>query len=133
MQDPSKPKVLYEIAGIPLIGHVLNLAKRLRSERTIVIVGFGKEEVARYIASAYPETEFVIQAEQRGTGHAMLQTSSLLENYDGDILVLYGDVPLLSEHTVDTLLEVHRNSETKATVLSAIFEEFSLHPFHFTN
>jgi len=123
MQDPSKPKVLYEIAGIPLIGHVLNLAKRVRSERTIVIVGFGKEEVARYILSAYPETEFIIQAEQCGTGHAMQQTSPLLENYSGDVLVLYGDVPLLSENTVKSLLEVHKRSGALATVLSAVFED----------
>ncbi len=123
MQDPTKPKVLYEIAGIPLVGHVLKLAEGAGSERTIVIIGFGKEKVAEYISSIYPKTEFAIQAEQLGTGHAMQQTTSLLENFKGDILVLYGDVPLLSESTVTNLLEVHRNSGAKATVLSAIFED----------
>jgi bifunctional UDP-N-acetylglucosamine pyrophosphorylase/glucosamine-1-phosphate N-acetyltransferase len=123
MQDPTKPKVLYEIAGIPLIGHVLRLAQDARSERTIVIVGFGKEKVMEYISSGFPNVEFVVQAEQHGTGHAMQQTSSMLKEYRGDILVLYGDVPLLSETTVKDLLEVHRNSGAKATVLSAIYED----------
>ena len=123
MQDPTKPKVLYEIAGIPLVGHVLKLAKGIGSERTIVIVGFGKEKVIEYVSSSFPETEFAIQSEQLGTGHAMQQTADLLENYQGDILVLYGDVPLLSEASVKNLLEVHKNSGAKATVLSAIFED----------
>ena len=122
MQDPTKPKVLYEIAGIPHVGHVLQLAKGIGSERTIVIVGFGKEKVIDYASSSYPETEFAIQAEQLGTGHAMQQTANLLENYSGDILVLYGDVPLLSGSTVKNLLEVHENSGALATVLSAVFE-----------
>ncbi len=123
MQDPAKPKVLYEIAGIPLVGHVLKLAKSTGSERTIVIVGFGREKVIDYVSSISPGSEFVVQAEQHGTGHAMQQTAPLLEHYQGDILVLYGDVPLLSETTVKQLLEVHRDSGAKATVLSAIYED----------
>ena len=79
--------------------------------------------MTEYISSVFPKTEFVIQHELHGTGHAMQQTASLLENYKGDILVLYGDVPLLSESTVNQLLEVHRSSGAKATVLSAIFED----------
>ncbi len=123
MQDPTKPKVLYEIAGVPLIGHVLKLAQSVGSEHTIVIVGFGREKVMEYISSNFPKAEFVIQAELHGTGHAMQQTASLLENYKGDILSLYGDVPLLSESTARQLLETHRNSGAKATVLSAIYED----------
>lgn len=123
MQDPTKPKVLYEIAGIPLVGHVLKLANSIGSERTIVIVGFGKEKVIDYISSFFPGTEFVIQADQKGTGHAMQQTANSLENFIGDILVLYGDVPLLSEATVRNLLGIHRTTGAKATVLSAIFED----------
>jgi len=123
MQDPTKPKVLYEIAGVPLVGHVLKLAQNLGSERTITIVGFGREKVKEYVSSVFPKTEFAIQAEQLGTGHAMQQTTLLLEHYKGDILVLYGDVPLLSEATVKNLLDIHRNSGAKATVLSAIFDD----------
>ncbi len=123
MQDPTKPKVLYEIAGIPLIGHVLKLAESVQSERAIVIVGFGKEKVIEYVSSVLPHAEFAIQSEQHGTGHAMQQTASQLENYEGDILVLYGDVPLLSNETVSNLIEVHRNSNAKATVLSALYED----------
>jgi UDP-N-acetylglucosamine diphosphorylase/glucosamine-1-phosphate N-acetyltransferase len=123
MQDPTKPKVLYEIAGIPMIGHVLKLARRVGSERTIVIVGFGKEKVIDFISSVYPNAEFAVQSEQLGTGHAMQQTAALLKNYEGDILVLYGDVPLLTDRTIEDLLELHRNSYAKATVLSAVYDD----------
>ena len=123
MQDPTKPKVLYEIAGVPLIGHVLHLSEKVGSERTIVIVGFGKDKVMDYISSINPNSEFAIQAEQLGTGHALQQTGPLLENYRGDILVLYGDVPLLSKETVQNLLVTHTTSQAKATVLSAIYED----------
>lgn len=122
MQDPTKPKVLYELAGIPLIGHVLNLGKQIRTDRTIVIIGFGRDQVRGYVLSQDPTAEFAIQAEQLGTGHAMQQTASLLEDFDGDILVLYGDVPLLSDSTVRSLLEVHKRTRSKGTVLSAHFD-----------
>jgi bifunctional UDP-N-acetylglucosamine pyrophosphorylase/glucosamine-1-phosphate N-acetyltransferase len=123
MQDPTKPKVLYEIAGVPLIGHVLKLAGSIGSQRTIVIVGFGREKVIEYVSSVFPGTEFAIQAEQHGTGHAMQHTADLLQDFNGNILVLYGDVPLLSEASVKNLLEVHEYSGAKATVLSAVFED----------
>src|SRR5438105_12582500 len=77
----------------------------------------------QYISTNFPGTEFAEQAEQKGTGHAMQQTASLLEHFKGDILVLYGDVPLLSKDTVDHLLDTHRTSGAKATVLSAIYED----------
>ena len=123
MQDPTKPKVLYEIAGIPLVGHVLRLSEEVGSSRTIVIIGFGHKKVMEFVRSISLKAEFAIQAQQRGTGHAMQQTSDLLSEFDGNILVLYGDVPLLSVDTVRKLLEVHEVSGAKATVLSAQFED----------
>lgn len=123
MQDPSKPKVLYALAGKPLVGHVLDLAKKVESSRTVVIVGFGKEKVIDEINSHYSGIEFAVQSEQLGTGHAMQQTADALNGFEGDILVLYGDVPLLTSSSVAGLLKAHRNSNAKATVLTAIFDD----------
>lgn len=123
MQDPTKPKVLYELAGTPLVGHVLAQARGVASTRTIVIVGYGREKVMEYVRSVEPTAEFAVQQQQLGTGHALQQTTPLLQGFDGTILILYGDVPLLSHETIERLLETHRTSAARATILSAIFED----------
>ena len=123
MQDPTKPKVLYELAGKPLVGHVLDLAQAVGSSRIITIVGFGREKVMEYVSSVAPNSEFAIQDKQLGTGHALQQTTELLNGYDGTMLILYGDVPLLRQETITKLLETHRKEGARATVLSAIYED----------
>lgn len=123
MQDPTKPKVLYELAGKPLVGYVLDLAASAASSRTIAIVGFGKEQVIKYISAVAPKTEFAIQDTQLGTGHALQQTTPLLQDFDGEILILYGDVPLLRKETVQHLINSHRASGVRATILTAIFDD----------
>lgn len=123
MQDPNKPKVLYPLASIPLVGHVLRQAQSVNSSRTIVIVGFGREAVVEYVNGVEPNGEFAIQEQQLGTGHALQQTTDLLRDFDGDVLILYGDVPLLSTKTIENLLAEHRSSGAKATILTAIFED----------
>lgn len=120
MQDPTKPKVLYELADKPLVGHVLDLAKRLGAGRIITIVGFGREKVISYINENYKGIEFTIQSEQLGTGHAVAQTQGLLDFYSGNVLILYGDVPLTSDTTLKSLLATHHSSGAKATVLSTM-------------
>jgi UDP-N-acetylglucosamine diphosphorylase/glucosamine-1-phosphate N-acetyltransferase len=122
MQDPTKPKVLYELAGKPLVGHVLELAKSVDSERTIVIIGYGREKVKEYIESISPSTEYAVQEPLLGTGHALQQTTPLLNNFDGNILVLYGDVPLLQKETIEKLLASHIDSGARASILTAIFD-----------
>lgn len=123
MQDPTKPKVLYELAGTPLVGHVLAQAQGVDSSRTIVIVGFGRDKVINYVKSVAPQAEFAVQDQQLGTGHALQQTTPLLEGFDGNILILYGDVPLLSSETIANLLATHQSTGARATILSAIFED----------
>lgn len=118
MQDPSKPKVLYPLADRPLLAHVLDLCRKINCERIIAIIGHAREQVEAFLKSEFPEAETAIQSEQLGTGHAVMQTESALRNFDGDVLVLSGDVPLLTEATVKSLLEKHRGSGAKATVLS---------------
>jgi UDP-N-acetylglucosamine diphosphorylase/glucosamine-1-phosphate N-acetyltransferase len=122
MQDPTKPKVLYTLNGEPLLWYVLQLTEKLNCDETIVIIGYGRDQVAAYLNQAFPEARTVIQAEQLGTGHAVIQTESALANYTGDILVLSGDVPLLRLETLQALIETHRTRKALATVLTVNLE-----------
>ncbi|MDP4199090.1 MAG: NTP transferase domain-containing protein [Bacteroidota bacterium] len=123
MQDPSKPKVLYEIAAVPLIGHVLRLCAALESQITVCIVGYGRDQVSAYITEHFPEVKLAVQEEQLGTGHAVMQAERHLEGFQGDVLVLSGDVPLLTQKTVQDLLAVHRTSVAMATVLAVTMKD----------
>jgi UDP-N-acetylglucosamine diphosphorylase/glucosamine-1-phosphate N-acetyltransferase len=118
MQDPEKPKVLYPVGGKPMLGHILRLCESLHSDRTIAIIGYGRQQVAEYIAREFPNVRIAVQEQQLGTGHAIQQAEKQLQGFDGDILVLSGDVPLLSRGTVENLLEVHRSNAALATVLA---------------
>ena len=96
MKDLSKVKVMYEVLGKPMIHYVVELAYNLKADRVIVIVGYQREVVSNYIGRSHPQTEIAVQAEQLGTGHAVMQTESTLNGYEGDVIVLSGDVPLLT-------------------------------------
>src|SRR6188474_2857126 len=117
----SRPKVLHPVAGRPMIEHVLRAAQALTPQTTTVVIGHMKESL-RASLQAYPGLAFVTQEPQLGTGHALLQAAPLLESRTGVILLLSGDVPLLSRHTLAKLLARHEESGAAATVLTAIFE-----------
>ena len=119
MKNPDVAKVMYEIQGKPMVDYVVYLAAKLQAKRTILIVGWKKESVMEYIAKAYPGVEFIEQIDQLGTGHAVQQTTTALENFEGDVLVLSGDVPLLTEKTARALLGYHRSTDAVATILTA--------------
>ncbi len=123
MQDPTKPKVLYPLADKPLVGHVLEIAKAVGSSRTIAIIGFGREQVREYISDIAPSAEFAVQDQQLGTGHALQQIIPLLSDFDGNLLILYGDVPLLTKQSVRKLLDHHISQHARATILTALFED----------
>ncbi len=118
MQDPSKAKVLYPLAGKPMLGHVLTLCSKLECARSICIVGFAREHVAQYVQTEFPGVLIAIQQEQLGTGHAVQQAEPEMLNFEGDVLVLSGDVPLLSIETVRRLIMTHRLKCALATVLA---------------
>jgi len=123
MKDPQMAKVMYEINGKPMIEYVVELAGKLQAARTLVIVGWQKQMVTDYLGKATPGVEFVEQNEQLGTGHAVLQTMEPMKDFEGEILVLSGDVPLLSEKTLKALLGYHRTSGAAATILTAELED----------
>ena len=114
----SLPKVLHQLAGRTLIGHVLETAAALGAVSTVVVVGHGGDEVRSALDGTHG-LEFVVQSPQLGTGHALQQAESLLSGKRGTVLLLYADVPLLRVETLQRLVEHHRGQRAAATVLTA--------------
>ncbi len=121
MQRDDIPKVCNLILGKPIIQYVIDQAKYLSASKIICIVGHQQEAVRTALASE--PVLFAEQLEQLGTGHAVLQTAELLKGFDGDVIVLSGDVPLLRGNTLTALLKQHRGGHFAATVLTAIAED----------
>ena len=126
MRNPEKSKVMFDFKGVPMIEHVINLSLKIDSEIIIPIVGHQKQTVIDFISERFPaEMEcirFAHQDEQLGTGHALMQTREIMELFDGDVLILSGDVPLLKVETVMKFLNYHYGNSFQASLLSAIFE-----------
>lgn len=114
-------KVLHPIQNRPMIHFVIELARNLDSQRIIAIIGHQKEKVREALNDE--QIEFVIQEPQLGTGHAVMQAEPLLKHYEGDILVLSGDVPVLSPKTMKQLIRLHRDEKAEATVLTAVMPD----------
>lgn len=114
------PKVLQRVGGRPMIRRVLDTAEALNPAKIVVVVGSGKNEVKRTLDGA--GIAFVKQDRQLGTGHAVLQAGEEFEGFDGDILIMSGDVPLLSQLSLDKLLFTHYVSDAAATYMTVIFE-----------
>ena len=96
----ARPKILHPLAGQPLLAHVLEAARRLSPDKTIVVHGHGAEEVRAAFGEA--GVEWVLQAEQLGTGHAVQQAMPRISS-GADVLILYGDVPLVRPETLRRL------------------------------
>lgn len=115
------PKVLHEILGKALVGYVLDSVKHITNEN-FVIVGHHAEEVEKYVISHYENAKTVLQSPQLGTGHAVSMVCPMLENYSGQVLILCGDTPLITEDTLKKFVEYHKENKSDITVMSAIFE-----------
>ena len=114
------PKVLHKAGGKPMLQHVIDAAKGAGAKRSIAVVGFEAEMVREAISV---DTEIVVQAEQLGTGHAVLQTAEALKDEKGTVMVLCGDTPLLTADMLKAFYEAHEKSGAKATVLTAIMPD----------
>lgn len=123
MNRPDIAKVMFHLNGEPMIKNVVELAFKINSDRVIVVVGHFKDVVMGYIKKIAPSVEFAIQEQQLGTGHAVMQTEKLLDNFNGDVLVLSGDVPLLTVKTMQKLLKYHYETDAVGTVLTAEVED----------
>lgn len=116
-------KVLHPICGKPMLTYPLNVAMAVGSERTVVIIG----HQASLVRETFKDEglTFVEQREQLGTGHAVLQAQESFSGYDGTILILCGDVPLLRPSTVRTLFAYHISEKAVVTILTAIRDNSS--------
>ncbi|HZV11633.1 MAG TPA: sugar phosphate nucleotidyltransferase [Candidatus Kapabacteria bacterium] len=125
MKDPSKAKVLYPVSGKPMIDYVIKRAAELTPEKIVLIVGYRKELVIEHIQKSFPVSpiEFALQEPQLGTGHAVMQAETCLRNFTGNVLILYGDVPMLSGQTLRKLIESHATARAAATVLTADLQD----------
>ncbi len=117
----DRAKVLHECLGRPLIHWVLDQVRSVGADRAVVVVGHQREEVMARLSDR--QVEFAVQDRQLGTGHAVQVCEGHFDGYEGEILVLSGDVPLLSVGTLQRLLETHRHGGFQATVLTAVFED----------
>jgi bifunctional N-acetylglucosamine-1-phosphate-uridyltransferase/glucosamine-1-phosphate-acetyltransferase GlmU-like protein len=109
------PKVMREACGQPLISYVLDAISFIDNKDIILVVGYKKEDIlARY--SIYP---YAVQAEQLGTGHAVMSAENALQGFDGSVLICYGDMPLLSQHTYKALVSAHFYENNDCTILSS--------------
>ncbi|PJE28434.1 Bifunctional protein GlmU [Pseudooceanicola marinus] len=97
------PKVLHEIAGAPMLMHAIGSGLALEPSRVIVVAGHGAEAVAKAAEEAFPPAQVVLQQEQKGTAHAVAQASEALADFDGDVIVLYGDTPFIRPETLEAM------------------------------
>lgn len=118
----DKAKVIFELADKPLIQRVVETAEKLDCERICVVVGHQKDTVIAAL-ERYPNLVFAEQAQQLGTGHAILIAEDYFKDYKGDIVILAGDVPLLKAETLRKLIATHQEKQAACTVLTAFLED----------
>ena len=121
MQSPL-PKVLHAVCGRPMIDFVLDAARAAGAERFIVVVGHGAETVKDALKNQ-SDVEFALQAEQNGTGHAVMMCADQLAGHDGPVLILAGDTPLLTSKSLTALLDELHTKEASCIIGTAITEQ----------
>lgn len=120
----TRAKVLHPIAGIPMIAHVLTTARHLEPAYVEVVVRHQRDAVAEAVREYLDDAIVVDQDEVPGTGRAVeLAIQALPADFDGDVVVVSGDVPLLDAVTLGALLEQHRATAASATILSAVLDD----------
>lgn len=113
-------KVLHPVCGKPMVGHVMSVLEKLETRYNVVIVGHGAEAVQTYLGD---RAEYVLQAQQLGTGHAVLQAQALLGAQEGIAIVVCGDTPLVKASTLESMIEQHLKVGAAATILTAQLSE----------
>ena len=110
-------KVLHPVCGKPMVQHVVDHIGTLNVERIVTIVGHGAEMVKEQLGE---QSEYVLQAEQLGTAHAVQQAEPILGTLEGTTLVVCGDTPLIRPETMKALFDYHTSQNAKATILTAV-------------
>ena len=120
----NKPKVMHEIAGLPLLGHALATASSLGASFVVPVIRHQKEVIAPYIEAFYPNAKIAEQDEIPGTGRAVeCALSAIPADFKGAVVVTSGDVPLLDVSTLEGLIDAHLSQGVAATILTAILDD----------
>lgn len=109
-------KVLHPVCGKPMVEHIMNRVEETQPQEIITIVGHGADKVKEQLGE---RSQYALQAEQLGTGHAVLQAEPFLKGKQGTTLVISGDTPLLTAATLNNLFEYHQGKNASATILTA--------------
>lgn len=118
--NSSLAKVLHPLCGAPLLSYPVSIARGLNSNRTVVVLGY-QADLVRDVINDEGLT-FVVQEPQLGTGHAVMQACGSLRDFQGPVVILCGDVPLICASTVDMLVEKHSSSPAVVTVMTTFLE-----------
>ena len=114
------PKVLHKVCGKPLSKWVIDASKAAGSDKVCAVVGHKAETVKEVLGDV---CEFALQAEQKGTGHAVMQAIDVIKNSKGEVVILNGDTPLITAETINKAIEYHKNNDNQATVITAILDD----------
>lgn len=117
----DRPKVLHELCGQPLLSYVLTALRQIGIERILVVVGF-KAELVRETFADQSDLEFVLQSEQKGTGHAAMMCQPALADHQGPVVVIAGDQPMIRPEVLGRMLERFAETKAKALLATAIVE-----------
>lgn len=115
----KRSKLLHEVAGRPMLSWAVNAARGLDPQHLVVVVGHLRDQVEAQLAEDAPDVVTAVQAEQKGTGHAVACALEGLGDLTGEVVVTYADVPMLNTQTLQDLVQAHRSAHTLATVLTA--------------
>ncbi len=116
------PKVMHEVCGQPMLAHVLNACRGAGITKLYVVVGFGGEVIQKAFAKD-ADVEFVQQAEQLGTGHAVQMCSDALRGFAGDVVVVAGDMPMIRSETLRDLVGGHRATGSAGSLATTVLED----------
>ncbi len=114
------PKVLHKICGKPLCKWVIDASKKAGAGNIVTVIGHGADMVREVLGAS---CEYAVQAEQKGTGHAVMQAVPLIAADGGYVVILNGDIPLITAQTIKNAVEYHKESGNAATVLTAVFDD----------
>ncbi|EHJ52194.1 bifunctional UDP-N-acetylglucosamine diphosphorylase/glucosamine-1-phosphate N-acetyltransferase GlmU [Streptococcus macacae] len=110
------PKVLHNVSGITMLEHVFRSVSALKPAKTVTVIGHRAEMVREVLGD---QSEFVMQKEQLGTGHAVIMAEEKLADLEGQTLVIAGDTPLITGESLQNLVDYHRSHKNVATILTA--------------
>ena len=118
----DKLKVLHQVAGKPIVSYVVDTVLELGFDEVLLVIGHQADEIKKQIQ--HPKVKFVIQEEQLGTGHAVMQAKPHLDKSpDNQVMVLAGDCPLITKQTLSELINTHNETNAEATILSTVVDD----------